>query len=196
MLERPEIPLHNNLSENDIRQYVKKRKISAGKRSNLGPRWRDTFLSRKSTGRKMGITSWQYLQDRIRGTNLIPNLADLIRAAAAERISRKPQHHAQKRAASPFLALWKKVPGKLRSRLRAHLGQAVCVHSLPELPCTKIGKSRAYIFPKNTAHNNFRTRTRLSIAGGPAAASPTGRADQRAITLPSGQPVKVMITLE
>ncbi len=31
VLDHPEIPLHNNLSENDIRQYVKKRKISAGR---------------------------------------------------------------------------------------------------------------------------------------------------------------------
>jgi hypothetical protein len=36
VLERPEIPLHNNLSENDIRQYVKKREISTGTRSNSG----------------------------------------------------------------------------------------------------------------------------------------------------------------
>ncbi len=28
VLDRPEIPLHNNLSENDIREYVKKRKVS------------------------------------------------------------------------------------------------------------------------------------------------------------------------
>ena len=38
VLEHPEIPLHNNLSENDIRQYVKKRKISAGTRSDAGRR--------------------------------------------------------------------------------------------------------------------------------------------------------------
>jgi hypothetical protein len=84
VLEHPEIPLHNNLSENDIRQYVKKRKISAGTRSDLGRRCRDTFLSLKTTCRKLGLTFWHYLRDRIRGLNEIPPLADLIRRMAAE----------------------------------------------------------------------------------------------------------------
>ena len=84
VLEHPEIPLHNNLSENDIRQYVKKRKISAGTRSDLGRRCRDTFLSLKTTCRKLGVTFWHYLQDRIRGLNEVPPLADLIRRKAAE----------------------------------------------------------------------------------------------------------------
>jgi hypothetical protein len=84
VLEYPTIPLHNNLSENDIRQYVKKRKISAGTRSDLGRRCRDTFLSLKTTCRKLGVTFWRYLRDRIRRLNEIPPLADLIRRKAAE----------------------------------------------------------------------------------------------------------------
>jgi hypothetical protein len=84
VLEHPEIPLHNNLSENDIRQYVKKRKISAGTRSDAGRRCRDTFLSLKTTCRKLGVTFWRYLRDRIRSLNEIPPLADLIRRKAAE----------------------------------------------------------------------------------------------------------------
>ena len=84
VLEHPEIPLHNNLSENDIRQYVKKRKISAGTRSDAGRRCRDTFLSLKTTCRKLGVTFWRYLRDRIGRLNQIPSLADLIRRKAAE----------------------------------------------------------------------------------------------------------------
>jgi hypothetical protein len=84
VLEHPEIPLHNNLSENDIRQYVKKRKISAGTRSDEGRRCRDTFLSLKTTCRKLGVAFWRYLRDRIRRLNEIPPLADLIRRKAAE----------------------------------------------------------------------------------------------------------------
>ena len=84
VLDHPEIPLHNNLSENDIRQYVKKRKISAGTRSDAGRRCRDTFLSLKTTCRKLGVTFWRYLQDRICGRNDIPSLAELIRREAAE----------------------------------------------------------------------------------------------------------------
>jgi hypothetical protein len=84
VLDHPEIPLHNNLSENDIRQYVKKRKISAGTRSDTGRRCRDTFLSLKTTCRKLGVTFWRYLQDRIRDLHEIPPLADLIRQKARE----------------------------------------------------------------------------------------------------------------
>ena len=83
VLDHPEVPLHNNLSENDIRQYVKKRKISAGTRSAAGRRCRDTFLSLKTTCRKLGVTFWRYLQDRIQGLNEIPPLDDLIRRRAA-----------------------------------------------------------------------------------------------------------------
>jgi len=82
VLEHPEIPLHNNLSENDIRQYVKKRKISAGTRSDAGRRSRDTFLSLKTSCRKLGVTFWQYLQDRITNLGHIPLLPDLIRQKA------------------------------------------------------------------------------------------------------------------
>lgn len=84
VLEHPEIPLHNNLSENDIRQYVKKRKISGGTRSELGRRCRDTFLSLKTTCRKLGVTFWSYVRDRINGTNQIPPLPELLTQKATE----------------------------------------------------------------------------------------------------------------
>lgn len=84
VLEHPEIPLHNNPSENDIRQYVKKRKISAGTRSDAGRRCRDTFLSLKTTCRKLGVTFWRYLQDRIQGLHVIPPLGELIRQKATQ----------------------------------------------------------------------------------------------------------------
>lgn len=82
VLEHPEIPLHNNLSENDIRDYVKKRKISATTRSNSGRKARDTMLSLKKTCQKLGISFRDYLYDRISNLNLIPPLPDLIRATA------------------------------------------------------------------------------------------------------------------
>jgi len=84
VLERPELPLHNNLSESDIREWAKKRKISAGTRSELGRRCRDTFISLKKTCRKLGVSFWQYLQDRIRGVHDILSLPDLVRQAAQE----------------------------------------------------------------------------------------------------------------
>jgi hypothetical protein len=82
VLERPELPLHNNAAESDIREYVKKRKISGGTRSAAGRRCRDTFTSLKKTCRKLGVNFWNYLQDRLRGLGNIPRLADLIRERA------------------------------------------------------------------------------------------------------------------
>jgi hypothetical protein len=82
VLEKPWLPLHNNLSERDIREYVKKRKISGSTRSELGRRCRDTFTSLKKTCRKHGIAFWEYLKDRISGKNAILPLPEIIRQAA------------------------------------------------------------------------------------------------------------------
>lgn len=78
VLERPEIPLHNNLSENDIREYVKRRKISGSTRSVSGRRCRDTFTSLKKTARKLGVSFWQFLLDRTSNLYRIPPLPELI----------------------------------------------------------------------------------------------------------------------
>ena len=82
VLDRPDIPLHNNLSERDIREYVKKRKISGSTRSDNGRRCRDTFTSLKKTCRKLGVSFWGYLNDRVSNAGEIPPLPDLIRARA------------------------------------------------------------------------------------------------------------------
>ena len=82
VLERPDLPLHNNRSENNLRDMVKKRKISAGTRSEVGRQCRDTFASLKKTCRKHGLSFWEYLKDRVSGQNAIPSLGDLIRRAA------------------------------------------------------------------------------------------------------------------
>jgi hypothetical protein len=84
VLERPEVPLHNNLSEGHIRDYVKKRKISGSTRSGLGRQARDTFASLKKTCRRLGVNFWDYLQDRVRGLGRIERLADQIRRKAEE----------------------------------------------------------------------------------------------------------------
>jgi hypothetical protein len=82
VLDKPYLPLHNNLSERDIRDYVKKRKISGSTRSEAGRRCRDTFASLKKTCLKHKISFWHYLKDRLLGESNIPPLPDLIRAAA------------------------------------------------------------------------------------------------------------------
>jgi hypothetical protein len=65
VLERPEIPLHTNGSENDIRCHVTRRKVSGGTRSDLGRDARDTFLGLAKTCAKLGISFWNYLGARL-----------------------------------------------------------------------------------------------------------------------------------
>ena len=79
VLTRPDIPLHNNLSEGDIREYVKKRKISGSTRSDLGQQCRDTFISLKKTCRKLDISFWHFLKDRIECKNKYPPLAEIVK---------------------------------------------------------------------------------------------------------------------
>jgi hypothetical protein len=78
VLERPEIPLHTNGSEGDIRDHVRKRKVSGGTRSDTGQQCRDTFSSLKKTCRKLGISFWDYLLDRISCSDHIAPLQDII----------------------------------------------------------------------------------------------------------------------
>jgi len=84
VLERPEIPLHTNGSERDIRDFVKKRKVSGGTRSDEGRRCRDTFISLKKTCRKLGISFWDFLHDRLCvPESSIPPLSQLVRERAS-----------------------------------------------------------------------------------------------------------------
>ncbi len=82
VLQRPEIPLHNNGSESDIREYVKRRKVSGGTRSSSGRQSRDTFTSLKKTCRKLGLSFWEYLNDRVSRLNAIPKIPELMRKKA------------------------------------------------------------------------------------------------------------------
>lgn len=86
VLDCPEFPLHNNAAETDIREYVTRRKISGGTRSELGRRARDTFVGLKKTCRKLGISFWNYLTSRLHGDEQILLLSDLIRAKAVAKI--------------------------------------------------------------------------------------------------------------
>jgi hypothetical protein len=82
VLERPEIPLHTNASENDIRGFVTKRKISGGTVSDKGRQARDVMLGLAKTCKKLKISFFDYLGARlgIPGPQ-VPRLATLVREA-------------------------------------------------------------------------------------------------------------------
>jgi len=84
VLDRPEIPLHTNGSENDVRCQVTRRKVSGGTRSDTGRDCRDGFLGLAKTCFKLGIGFWDYLGARldVPGSHAIPPLPQLILARA------------------------------------------------------------------------------------------------------------------
>jgi Transposase IS66 family len=87
VLERPEIPLHTNGSENDIRCHVTRRKLSGATRSDRGRDCRDAFLGLAKTCAKLKIAFWDYLGDRLAvpGGKAIPPLPAIILATASWR---------------------------------------------------------------------------------------------------------------
>ena len=82
VLKYPELPLHNNPAELGVRQRVRKRDVSFGPRTQAGVRAWDTFATLAATSKKLGISFYKYIYDRISGENQIPPMADLVTKAA------------------------------------------------------------------------------------------------------------------
>jgi transposase len=84
VLDRPDIPLHTNGSERDIRCQVTRRELSGGTVSDRGRDCRDGFLGLMNTCDKQGVSFWDYLGDRLAIPDApdVPPLPDLIRARA------------------------------------------------------------------------------------------------------------------
>ncbi len=82
VLQRPEIPLNTNASENDIRAFVTKRKISGGTVSERGRQARDVMLGLAKTCKKLKIPFFDYLGARLGIPGpAIPHLATLVSPA-------------------------------------------------------------------------------------------------------------------
>lgn len=79
VLTHPEIPLHNNPAELGARQRVRKRDISFGPRSSDGAAAWDIFMTLTATAKKLGVSFFAYIYDRVSGTNALSSLAEIIR---------------------------------------------------------------------------------------------------------------------
>ena len=84
VLDHPEIPLHNNPAELGARQRVRKRDVSFGPRTPDGAKAWDTFMTLTATAKKLGVSIYHYIQDRVSGAYEMPDLADTITQRAAE----------------------------------------------------------------------------------------------------------------
>jgi len=79
VLEHPELPLHNNPAELGARTMVQRRNISYATQTLEGTKAWDIFMSLVATTRKLGISFFEYMRDRISHLGNIPSLGTLIR---------------------------------------------------------------------------------------------------------------------
>ena len=86
VLDHPEIPLHNNPAELGVRMRVRKRDVSFGPRTQEGAKAWDTFMTIAATAKKLGVSFYRYIHDRVSSAHEMPNLAGLI----AERAKQHP----------------------------------------------------------------------------------------------------------
>jgi len=79
----PEVPLHNNASELGARVSARRRDVSLHSRSIRGVRAMDIFTTLIQTCKKLGISAYAYLSDRLTRCYAMPSLAASIRTAAS-----------------------------------------------------------------------------------------------------------------
>ncbi|MCO5383583.1 MAG: hypothetical protein NHB15_17165 [Methanosarcina barkeri] len=75
----PEIPLHNNAAELAARAKVRKRDVSLQTKTDDGTRANDTFMTIVQTAKKLSVSAYDYIFDRVSSTFEMISLAKLIR---------------------------------------------------------------------------------------------------------------------
>jgi len=65
MLVLPEVPLHNNAAELAARAKVRKRDVSLQTITEEGTRANDTFMTIVQTAKKLGVSAYDYIFDRV-----------------------------------------------------------------------------------------------------------------------------------
>ena len=82
VLSEPTVPLHNNASELGARVSARRRDVSLHSRSEHGARAMDVFTTLVQTSKKLGVSAYAYLRDRLSLRFKMPSLAQSIRQAA------------------------------------------------------------------------------------------------------------------
>jgi hypothetical protein len=83
VLSVPDVPLHNNASELQARVSARRRDVSLHSRSVHGARSMDIFTTLVQTSKKLGVSAYAYLRDRISRRFELPSLAKSIQEATA-----------------------------------------------------------------------------------------------------------------
>jgi hypothetical protein len=82
VLSHPGVPLHNNASELGARVSARRRDVSLHSKSVRGARAMDIFTTVVQTCKKLGVSAYAYLRDRLCRRWAMSSLGDLIRAAS------------------------------------------------------------------------------------------------------------------
>ena len=85
VLKHPEIPLHNNSSENGARVQKRREDVSLQTKTDEGTKAKDTMMSIVETCKKLGVSAYKFIYDRISKTFKMPTLAELIKIQAASK---------------------------------------------------------------------------------------------------------------
>jgi len=80
VLKYPELPLHNNDAELGARVQVRKRDVSLHTMTKDGTKANDTFMTIVQTAKKLGVSSYEYIHDRVSKSFCMPSLSELIEA--------------------------------------------------------------------------------------------------------------------
>lgn len=83
VLNHPEIPLHNNRSENGARVQKRREDVSLQTKTKAGTEAKDTMMTIIETAKKHSVSSYKYIYDRISKIFKMPSLAKLIRVKSA-----------------------------------------------------------------------------------------------------------------
>ena len=83
VLVLPEVPLHNNAAELAARAKVRKRDVSLQTITDEGTKANDTFMTIVQTAKKLGVSAYQYIWDRVSNKLEMPSLAQLIRGKSS-----------------------------------------------------------------------------------------------------------------
>src|SRR5665811_1506553 len=83
VLKMPEIPLHNNAAELAARAKVRKRDVSLQTVTDEGTKANDTFMTIVQTAKKLDVSVYDYIFDRVSNTFEMKYLAQLIREKSA-----------------------------------------------------------------------------------------------------------------
>ncbi len=84
VLRWPQLPLHNNEAELGARVQARWRDVSLQTKTREGTKAKDALMTVVQTAKKLGVSAYEYIYDRVSKTFKMPSLSELIIERAAQ----------------------------------------------------------------------------------------------------------------